>query len=66
MVENSCQFLKHIFCYDAIKLKKMDVPTWTLFAGPVTYTVLIIAYFYHMHTYLYILEPQPLSQSEVR
>ena len=38
--KNSCQFLKSIFCYDATKLKKMVkfyVPTWMLFAGPVTF-----------------------------
>ena len=46
MVEKPCQLLKHIFCYDATKLKKMAkfyVPTWTLFAGPVT---IIISYIY--------------------
>ena len=38
--KNSRQFLKSIFCYDATKLKKMVkfyVPSWTLFAGPVTF-----------------------------
>ena len=39
MVENSRQFLKQIFCFDATNLKKMVkfyVPTWTCFVGSVT------------------------------
>ena len=44
MVEKSCQFFKYIFYYDATNLKKMVkfyVPTWTLFAGPVTYGIIL-------------------------
>ena len=40
MIENSWQSLKQITSYQSTKLEKMVkfyVPTWTLFAGPVTY-----------------------------
>ena len=46
MIEKICQSHKYNFCYDATKLKKMVkfyVPTWTLFAGPVTNIPLYIA-----------------------
>ena len=54
MVEKSCQFLIFIFCYGATKLKKMVklyVPTWTLFAGLITYSkcIMLIRYACMLH-----------------
>ena len=46
MIEKTCQSHKYNLCYDATKLKKMVkfyVPTWTLFAGPVT--KIMVSYF---------------------
>ena len=42
MVKNSLQWLQWSISYDATILKnmvKLDVPTWSVFAGPLTYVV---------------------------
>ena len=53
MVENACYSLKKVTSYQSTKSENMIkfyVPTWSIFAGPVTY----ITYNIYIYIYLYI------------
>ena len=54
MVQISNQWLKYIVSYDAVNLKnivKFYVPTWSIFAGPVT-NVIYVAICSYVHILL--------------